>query len=206
MSDDRTEAEHAAMMKQLQAEQQAKQATKTIKRGITLVHTGDGKGKSTAAFGMAIRALGHGQRVGIVQFFKGKWTTGEELFFAQQDGVDHFTTGDGFTWDTQDRAADIATVREGWELAMRMVDSSRGDDPHYQLIILDELNIALAHGYFPVEEVVALVQGKPEALSLVITGRGAPPELMAVADTVSEMLEIKHAYADGVLAQKGVDF
>mgnify|MGYP001263970932 CR=1 FL=1 len=201
-----TPEEHRARMKEVQAEQRAKQKTKTIRRGVVVVLTGDGKGKSTSAFGTALRALGHGQRVGLIQFIKGTWDTGEKRMFAQLDGIEHIVSGEGFTWNTQDRERDIASVRKGWESAVAMIEAARQDPAAYQLIILDELNIALGHGYIDAEEVAAVLREKPEDLSIIVTGRGAPQEVIEAADTVSEVVPVKHAYQAGIRAQKGVDF
>ncbi len=206
MTDQTTEEEHRARMKELKRKQDAEARSKTIQRGIVIVNDGDGKGKSTAAFGTAIRAVGHGQRVGIVQFIKGTWKTGEGEFFKRFPEIDHQTSGEGFTWNTQDRTRDIAAARRGFDIARDMVEASRGDDPKYSLVILDEINIVLAHDYLPVEEVVDLVKNKPDALSIVLTGRGAKAELIEAADTVTRMENVKHAYDGGIRAQKGVDF
>lgn len=201
-----TEVEHRERMRELDEKQTAELRERQIRRGIVIVNDGDGKGKSTAAFGMAIRAIGHGQRVGLVQFIKGTWKTGEKQFFARCPEIDHVASGEGFTWKTQDRARDIASALRGLELGREMIEASRGDEPKYQLVILDEINIAIGHGYLPVEEVVELLRGKPEPLSIVLTGRGARPELIDVADTVTRMEMVKHAYAAGIRARKGVDF
>lgn len=176
------------------------------RRGIVVINDGDGKGKSTAAFGMAIRAAGHGQRVGLVQFIKGTWKTGEQAALARFPEIDHVISGDGFTWNTQDRAKDVASAERGLEVARQMVEDSRGDAPRYDLVILDEINIALRYDYLDVHDVVQLVRDKPRELSIVLTGRDARPELIAVADTVTRMESIKHAFDAGVKARKGVDF
>ena len=169
-------------------------------RGVLVVHTGNGKGKSTAAFGMAARALGHGMRVGVVQFVKGAISTGEESFFRRFPEVEFHVTGAGYTWDTQDRERDIRVARGGWEIACKLLA-----DPAFHLVVLDELNIVLKEGYLPVAEVLAALSKRPPMQHVVITGRGAPPELIAAADTVSEMREIKHAYQAGIKAQQGVE-
>lgn len=201
-----TEEEHRLRMQAVKRRQDAEVRSKHIRRGIVIVNEGDGKGKSTAAFGMAIRAVGHGQRVGLVQFIKGTWRTGEREFIKRVPEIDHVVSGEGFTWETQDRARDIEQARRGLDAARAMVDACRGDAPKYGLVILDEINIAIGQGYLPVEEVIDLVQGKPDELSIVLTGRGAKPELIAVADTVTRMEMVKHAYAAGIRARKGVDF
>jgi cob(I)alamin adenosyltransferase len=182
-------------------------ATKTIEKGLLIVHTGKGKGKSTAAFGLVMRALGHGMRVGIVQFVKGKWQTGE------RDVLEHFpeqveirTMGEGFTWETQDRARDIQAAETAWEASKSMIDSARGDDPKLDMVLLDELNIVLRYKYLPIEEVVAFLQDRPCDLHVIVTGRNAKPELIEVADLVTEMTMVKHPFREGVKAQKGIEF
>jgi cob(I)alamin adenosyltransferase len=177
-------------------------ATKTEERGLLIVHTGTGKGKSTAAFGLALRCLGHGMRVGIVQFVKGAWGTGERLALERfGDLVTCRAMGEGFTWDTQDRARDIAAARRAWETAQAMIA-----DPVYRLVLLDELNIVLRYDYLPLDEVVAALQRKPRDLHVVVTGRNAKPELIAAADLVTEMTLVKHPFRAGVKAQPGIEF
>src|SRR5579863_2464053 len=177
-------------------------ATKTEEKGLLIVHTGAGKGKSTAAFGMVLRCLGHGMPVGIVQFVKGAWTSGERLLFERfPDLVSCRAMGEGFTWDTKDRARDIAAARAAWELAKAMIA-----DPSYRLVLLDELNIVLRYGYLPVAETVAALREKPRDLHVVVTGRNAPPELIETADLVTEMTLVKHPFRAGVKAQKGIEF
>ena len=202
---ERNEA-HRQRMKEVKKAQDAEVRSKEISRGIILVHTGDGKGKSTAAFGLAIRAAGHGQRVGLVQFIKGTWKTGEKKSFARFPEIDHVVSGDGFTWNTQDRQKDIASARRGWEAAVAMIEQSRGDDPKYDLVILDELNVVIRMDYLPIEEIVEVLANKPEDLSICVTGRGAKNELIEIADTVSEMRMVKHAYKAGIKARRGVEF
>ena len=206
MSIGETEDEHRLRMQEIKRSQDAEVRSKQIRRGIVIVNEGDGKGKSTAAFGMAIRAVGHGQRVGLVQFIKGTWRTGEREFMKRVPEIDHVVSGEGFTWETQDRARDIEQARRGLDAARAMIEACRGDEPKYGLVILDEINIAIGQGYLPIEEVVALVQSKPSELSIVLTGRGAKPELIAVADTVTRMEMVKHAYEAGIRARKGIDF
>jgi cob(I)alamin adenosyltransferase len=201
-----TDEEHRLRMQEAKKKQDAEVRSKQIRRGIVVINEGDGKGKSTAAFGMAIRAVGHGQRVGLVQFIKGKWRTGEMEFVKRVPEIDHVVSGEGFTWDTQDRARDIEHARAGFEAARAMVEACRGESPKYSLVILDEVNIAIGHDYLPVAEVVELVTNKPKELSIVLTGRGAKPELIEVADTVTRMQMVKHAYEAGIRARKGVDF
>ena len=177
-------------------------ATKTEERGLLIVHTGKGKGKSTAAFGMVLRCLGHGMRVGIVQFVKGVWTTGERVAFERfGDLVTCRAMGEGFTWDTQDRARDIAAAHKAWEAAKTMIT-----DPSYRLILLDELNIVLRYDYLPIDEVVAAFLAKPRNLHIVVTGRNARPELVEAADLVTEMTLVKHPFRSGVKAQIGIEF
>jgi cob(I)alamin adenosyltransferase len=177
-------------------------ATKTEERGLVIVHTGTGKGKSTAAFGMVMRCLGHGMRVGIVQFIKGAWDTGERHVLARfPELVTCRAMGEGFTWDTQDRARDIAAARAAWEQAKAMIA-----DPAYRLVLLDELNIVLRYDYLPIAEVVETLRAKPRDLHIVVTGRNAKPELIAIADLVTEMTLVKHPFRSGVKAQAGIEF
>ena len=177
-------------------------ATKTEERGLIMVHTGTGKGKSTAAFGMVLRCLGHGMRVGIVQFVKGAWSTGERTVLARfPDLVTMRAMGEGFTWETQDRARDIAAARAAWETAQAMLA-----DPAYRLVLLDELNIVLRYDYLPVGEVVAALKTKPRDLHVIVTGRNAKPELIEIADLVTEMKLVKHPFRAGVKAQAGIEF
>jgi cob(I)alamin adenosyltransferase len=197
---------HKEKMEALRQEQAAKVRSKTEERGIVLVNTGDGKGKSTAGFGLAIRAAGCGQKVGLVQFIKGTWKTGEAEALKRFPEIRHVVSGEGFTWNTQDKAKDIEAARRGWNIAVEMIEASRGDNPEYSLVILDELNIALSYGYLPVDEVVQAIVNKPRELSICITGRGAPPELINVADTVTEMKPIKHAFDAGILARRGIEY
>ena len=193
---------HAEAMKALKAERDALMRTKTDKRGLLLVHTGDGKGKSTAAFGMAARALGWGQRVGIVQFVKGKWKTGERQFFARfPDQVRYEVMGEGFTWETQDRARDIAAAQAAWKISKEMIV-----DETLDVVLLDELNIVLRYTYLDVAEVVAALAARPRDKHVCVTGRDAPQALIDIADTVTEMRKIKHPFDQGMRVQKGVDF
>jgi cob(I)alamin adenosyltransferase len=177
-------------------------ATKTEERGLIIVHTGLGKGKSTAAFGMALRCIGHGMRVGVVQFVKGAWGTGERDVLAKfPDLVTCRAMGEGFTWDTQDRERDIAAARAAWETAKAMIA-----DPSYSLVLLDELNIVLRYDYLPLAEVLEVLRAKPRDLHVVVTGRNAKPELIELADLVTEMTLVKHPFRTGVKAQKGIEF
>ena len=183
-------------------------ADKTVEKGLLIVHTGKGKGKSTAAFGLAARAIGNGMRVGIVQFVKGKWETGERHVLERfADQVTIRTMGEGFTWETQDRARDIAAAKAAWQAACEMIEACRGAEPRYDMVILDELNIVLRYDYLPLDEVVAVLSGRPSMLHVVVTGRNAKPELIEVADLVTEMTQIKHPFREqNVKAQKGVEF
>ena len=193
---------HVAEMKALKAEQTRKIAERADATGLLLVHTGDGKGKSSAAFGMVARSLGWGHRVGVVQYIKGAWATGEQQFFSRfPDQVRFEVMGEGFTWDTQDRSRDIEKVRAAWNLSVEMMT-----DPTLDLVVLDELNIALGFDYIGVEEVVEWLKQRPRDKSVCITGRGARPELIAIADLVTEMTPVKHPFDAGVKAQKGVDY
>lgn len=197
---------HRAAMAALKEKQDAEVRAANKRQGVLVVNTGDGKGKSTAAFGMAIRAAGHGQRVLVMQFIKGRWSTGEHRALERFPEISWHTCGDGFTWNTQDRAADIALARGGWDQVVEAIEQCRGDSPPYQLIVLDELNIVLRYDYLPVEEVVQVLAGRPPQLNVVVTGRNAPDALVEIADTVTEMRAVKHAYKAGIKAQKGVDF
>jgi cob(I)alamin adenosyltransferase len=201
-SEDEVNRLHRERMQRRQAARRKVLATKTEERGLLIVHTGAGKGKSTAAFGMVLRCLGHGMRVGIVQFVKGAWGTGERTILARfPDLVTCRAMGEGFTWDTQDRARDIAAARAAWELATTMIA-----DPSYRLVLLDELNIVLRYGYLPADEVVAELRAKPRDLHVVVTGRNAAPELIEAADLVTEMTLVKHPFRAGVKAQAGIEF
>ena len=171
-------------------------------RGVFLVHSGNGKGKSSSAFGMVARALGHGMKVGVVQFIKGAATTGEEAFFRRfPEEVSYHVMGEGFTWETQDRQRDIAKAREAWEVARQLLS-----DPQVGLVVLDELNIALKHGYLELDTVLADIAARPPMQHVVATGRGVLPAMVEAADTVTEMGLVKHAFKAGIKAQKGVEF
>jgi len=202
-AEDDKNAEHNAAMKALKAEREALMATKTDEApGLLLVHTGDGKGKSTAAFGMVARALGWGQKVGIVQYIKGKWITGERQFFNRfPDQLRWEVMGQGFTWDTQDRARDIAAAEAAWAMSLEMLA-----DPGLDLVLFDELNIALRYDYLDIARVVADLDARPRDKHVVITGRNAKPELIAIADLVTEMTLVKHPFEQGIKAQRGIDF
>jgi cob(I)alamin adenosyltransferase len=177
-------------------------ATKTEERGLVIVHTGTGKGKSTAAFGMVMRCIGHGMRVGIVQFVKGVWGTGERVVLERfSELVTCRAMGEGFTWETRDRARDIAAAQSAWEMAKAMIA-----DPSYRLVLLDELNIVLRYDYLPLAAVIETLKNKPRDLHVVVTGRNAKPELIEIADLVTEMTLVKHPFRSGVKAQKGIEF
>jgi cob(I)alamin adenosyltransferase len=177
-------------------------ATKTIEKGLLIVHTGKGKGKSTAAFGMVMRAIGHGFKVGVVQFVKGRWETGERgLLERFPDLVTIKTMGGGFTWETQDRARDIAAARAAWDQAKAMIA-----DPAYKLILLDELNIVLRYDNLPLAEIVKTLKARRPDLHVIVTGRNAKPELIEAADLVTEMTMVKHPFRSGVKAQAGIEF
>ena len=179
-----------------------KLAAATKEKGLLIVNTGAGKGKSTAAFGMGLRVLGHGMKLGVVHFIKGALPTGEREFLSSQKNCDFKTIGDGYTWNTQDREADSATARQGWLEALRMIE-----DPSYDMVILDELNIVLKHKYLDLTEVLRAFSKRRKDLHIVVTGRHAPQELIEIADLVSEVQPIKHPYKEqGVKAQKGVEF
>ncbi len=177
-------------------------ATKTLEKGLLIVHTGKGKGKSTAALGMVMRAIGHGFKVGIVQFVKGKWETGERVVLERfADQVTINTMGEGFTWETQSRERDIAAARAAWNQAVRLIQ-----DPEIKMVLLDELNIVLRYDYLPLEEVLEVLRDKPEDKHVIVTGRNAKDELLEIADLVTEMTMVKHPFREGVKAQAGVEF
>ena len=193
---------HAEKMAKKKAARNKIMATKTKTGGLTIVHTGKGKGKSTAAFGMVCRALGHGMRVGVIQFVKGKWETGEKKIleaFSHQVAV--HTMGEGFTWDTQDLNRDIATADAAWNQAKVMMQ-----DPSYSMILLDELNIVLRYDYLSIDDVVKTIKNKREDLHIIITGRNAKEELIEISDLVTEMTMIKHPFRSGFKAQAGIEF
>ena len=191
--------DHEARMQALQAEMRAKMAAARDRKGLLIVHTGDGKGKTTAALGMLLRALGHGFNCAVLQFIKGDRATAESLLASPR--LTWERVGEGFTWDTQDLERDKAKAREGWEKAL-----ARMADPDLKFLLLDELNIVLAYDYLPVEEVIEALKAKREDLHVVITGRGAPEALIALADLVTEMKEIKHPFAHGIRAQAGIEY
>lgn len=196
-------ARHRETMRKRKAVQDAEVASKSIvEKGLLIVNTGPGKGKSTAAFGLALRMLGAGGRVGVVQFIKGAWHSGEQDGFAAFGGrVQWHSMGEGFTWETQDKARDIAAATRAFEKAKELMA-----DESIRLLVLDELNIALRYDYLPLAEVVAVLQARRPALHIVVTGRNAKPELIEAADLVTEMTLVKHHFAAGVKAQEGIEF
>jgi len=196
------EARHKAKMANRKAVQDKEVAGKTIEKGLLIVHTGKGKGKSTAAFGLMLRALGRGFRCGVVQFGKGAWQSGErtaiEKFGPQ---VEWHTLGEGFTWETQDRGRDVEAAKRAWAATLRLMA-----DPSIRLIVLDELNIALRYDHLDIADVVATLQARRQDQHIVVTGRNAKPEMIEAADLVTEMTPVKHHFAAGVKAQEGIEF
>jgi cob(I)alamin adenosyltransferase len=202
MTEAERDAHHAERMGKRKAARDRMLATKTQEKGLLMVHTGKGKGKSTAAFGLAVRAMGNDMRVGVVQFVKGKWQTGERAILEHfPERVTIRTMGEGFTWDTQDRQRDITAAKAAWQAAQEMMA-----DQSYDLIVLDELNIVLRYDYLPLAEIVAALQARREGLHIIVTGRNAKETLVEAADMVTEMTEIKHHFKAGVKAQTGIEF
>jgi cob(I)alamin adenosyltransferase len=203
MTEDEINARHAEKMAKKKAARDRMIATKTLEKGLLIVHTGKGKGKSTAALGMVMRAIGHGFKVGIVQFVKGKWETGERVVLERfADQVTINTMGEGFTWETQSRERDIAAARAAWNQAVSLVQ-----DPEIKMVLLDELNIVLRYDYLDINEVLNFLrEEKPADKHVVITGRNAKPELIEMADLVTEMTLVKHPFRSGVKGQKGIEF
>ena len=202
MTEAELDARHAEKMRKKKEVRDRIVAEKTIEKGLVIVHTGKGKGKSTAAFGMVFRALGHGFKVGVVQFVKGVWETGErDVLNKFPDLVTINAMGEGFTWDVADRQRDLAAARKAWDQAKALIS-----DPSYKLVLLDELNIVLRYDYLPIEEVVEFLRNKPADKHVIVTGRNAKDELIEIADLVTEMTEIKHHFRSGVKAQKGIEF
>ncbi|MFC4170222.1 cob(I)yrinic acid a,c-diamide adenosyltransferase [Teichococcus aestuarii] len=201
MTEDEDAARHREKMAKRKAVQDAEVAGKTVEKGLLMVHTGAGKGKSTAAFGLAMRMLGRGRRVGVVQFIKGAWSTGERGLLEAYAMLEWHSMGEGFTWETQDRARDIAACRRAWDQAKRMMAEAE-----LGLLVLDELCIALRYDYLPLDEVLAGLAARPHGLHVVVTGRNAPPALLEAADMVTEMKPVKHHFAAGVKAQEGIEF
>lgn len=201
MSEQDRDSRHNERMARKKAVVDEKIAEAQAERGVLLVNTGNGKGKSSAGFGLVARALGHGMKVGVVQFIKGRSDTGEEAFFRSQPGVSWHVMGEGFTWETQDRARDVASAEAAWALAREMLQN-----PEVGLVVLDELNIALKYQYLDVERVLADLRARPPMQHVVVTGRGAPPALVEAADTVTDMTPVKHAFAAGVKAMPGMEW
>jgi cob(I)alamin adenosyltransferase len=201
-SDERIAERHAEKMAKKKAARNKIMATKTKTGGLLVVHTGKGKGKSTAAFGMICRGIGHGMRVGVVQFVKGKWETGEKkVLEAFSDQVTIHTMGEGFTWDTQDLNRDITAAQAAWEQAKLMMN-----DPSYSMVLMDELNIVLRYDYLELEEVLRTLSNKRKELHVIVTGRNAKEQLVEAADLVTEMTMIKHPFRSGFKAQAGIEF
>jgi cob(I)alamin adenosyltransferase len=202
--EDEAAKRHRAKMEKRKAVQDAEVASKPISsKCLLMVHTGPGKGKSTAAFGLALRALGHGWKVGVVQFGKGAWQSGERSMLERlgEDLISWHTLGEGFTWETQDRARDEEAARRAWVKAQELMAN-----PDIRLLVLDELNIALRYEHLPLEEIVAALRARRDDLHVVVTGRNAKPELLEAADLVTEMTLVKHHFAAGVKAQEGIEF
>lgn len=202
MNEDEINRRHAEKMRKRKEVQDAEVAEKTVEKGLLIVNTGTGKGKSTAAFGLALRMLGYGHHVGIVQFIKGAWHTGEKAALERfPDLVEWHTMGEGFTWETQDRARDMAAAARAWDKAKALMAN-----PAMKLVVLDELNIALRYDYLDLAEVVATLRARRDDLHVVVTGRNAKPELIEAADLVTDMNLVKHHFASGVKAQQGIEF
>jgi cob(I)alamin adenosyltransferase len=201
MTDSKDDKHNRAMKKQKEkVDQRVEEAS--IERGVMIVLTGNGKGKSSSAFGMVMRALGYGYKVGVVQFIKGAMLSGEEIYLKEQcPQVDFYQMGTGFTWDTQDKSADIAAAKKTWAVVEPMLK-----DETYHLVVLDELTYMLAYKYLPEADVLSALENRPPNQSVVVTGRGGGSALQSIADTVSEIKEIKHAFKKGVSARKGVDY
>lgn len=202
MTDEELDVRHAEKMKKKKVARDKIIATKTIEKGLVIVHTGKGKGKSTAAFGMIFRAIGNDMNVGVVQFVKGKWGTGErKVLEAFPDQVTITAMGDGFTWETQDRQRDIQAAQQAWERAKQMIM-----DESLDMVLLDELNIVLRYDYLDINEIVEFLKNKPEMKHVIVTGRNAKDELLDFADLVTEMTMVKHPFRSGVKAQVGIEF
>lgn len=201
-SEEALNARHNAKMAKVQAARAKMMAERQLEKGLLIVHTGAGKGKTTAALGMVCRMVGHGRKVSVIQFVKGALHTGEKVVFdAFPEQVEFRPMGEGFTWDTQDRARDIAVARQAWEVV-----KARIADPDIDMVVCDELNIVLRYDYLPVDEVVATIVARPEGKHVVVTGRNAPQALIDVADLITEMTQVKHPFRSGVKAQAGIEF
>ena len=202
MTEAELDARHAEKMRKKKAARDKIIATKTIERGLLIVHTGKGKGKSTAAWGLLLRALGRGLSCGVVQFGKGAWQTGERAALERfGDRVEWHTLGEGFTWETQDRARDVAAAERAWAKARELMAN-----PAIRLVVLDELNITLRYDHLPIDDVVSVLKARRADQHVVVTGRNAKPELIEAADLVTEMTLVKHHFAAGVKAQEGIEF
>jgi cob(I)alamin adenosyltransferase len=202
MAEDEATRRHKAKMAKRKEVQDREVASKTIEKGLLVVHTGPGKGKTTAAFGLMLRALGHGWKVGVVQFIKGAWSTGERTALERFDDlVEWHTMGEGFTWETQDRDRDVAAARRAWDKALELMAR-----PDIRMLVLDELNIALRYDYLPLDDVVAALKARRLDLHVIVTGRNAKAELIEAADLVTEMNAVKHHFAAGVKSQQGIEF
>ncbi|WP_041718095.1 cob(I)yrinic acid a,c-diamide adenosyltransferase [Alkalilimnicola ehrlichii MLHE-1] len=200
MTDNPSNRDHARRMAEKKQAVDARIKAARKRKGVLLVLTGPGKGKSSSGFGMLARALGHGMQVGVVQFIKGRFKTGEERFFRRQPGVRYHVMGEGFTWETQDRARDIRAAEAAWAVSRDLLS-----DPDVDLVLLDELNIALKREYLDLQQVLADLADRPARQHVLVTGRDAPPALLDAADTVTEMGRVKHAFEAGIRAQKGVE-
>jgi cob(I)alamin adenosyltransferase len=202
MSDETKNARHKASMEKQKSKVDANIEAADEERGVAILLTGNGKGKSSSAFGMVMRALGYGHKVGVVQFIKGQQLSGEEIYLKEHcPQVDFYQMGTGFTWDTQDREADIAAAERTWAVAKPMLEN-----PGYDLVVLDEITYMLAYKYLPEEEILTAISSRPKEQSVVVTGRGGGSALQEVVDTVSEVKEIKHAFKAGIMARQGVDY
>jgi len=198
---DQEQEKHKEEMGQVKAEVAKRVSQAKTDKGLIIVLTGEGKGKSSSGFGMILRCLGHGMKVGVVQFIKGQWKTGEQLFFQNNPQIKYFAMGEGFTWDTQDKKGDIERAEQCWAKAAEMIA-----DPELDFVLIDELNVVLSFDYLSIQSVISALKAKPKSTHVVITGRGASEELVAIADTVSEVSSPKHAFDSGIRAQKGIEF
>jgi cob(I)alamin adenosyltransferase len=202
MSDNRKDARHKAAMEKQKANVDASIDAASTERGVAILLTGDGKGKSSSAFGMVMRALGYGHKVGVVQFIKGEQLSGEEIYLREHcPQVDFYQMGTGFTWDTQDRSGDIVAAIRTWAVAKDMLR-----DASFDLVVLDELTYMIAYDYLPEDEIIHAISERPARQSVVVTGRGGGSALQSIMDTVSEVREVKHAFKAGIMARKGVDY
>lgn len=201
MTDDDKEQRHLARMQRKKTLIDQRIAQATEERGVLILLTGNGKGKSSSALGTVARALGHGQNVGVIQFIKGRKETGEWLFFKDHPKVDFNIMGKGFTWETQDKSQDMAAAQRAWALAQQMLG-----DAQYKLLVFDEMSYMFKYQYLPLEPVIAALQARPKSQSVIITGRAMPPALAEVADTISEIADVKHAFRNGVKAQRGIEW